>query len=218
MPTMTLIIGNKNYSSWSMRAWLALRQTGVAFDELVIHLGQENRHQAIHAHSPSGKVPVLKHGAIRVWETLAIIEYLAEQFPEARLWPEEPSARAHARAIAAEMHASFAALRQCMPMNVRASRPGVGHTVDAEADVERISEIWRDCRERFGAAGPFLFGPFGAADCMYAPVVTRLMTYAVKLDDICRVYADATLNWPPVKEWIAAAHAEPMSIPRIDDA
>lgn len=216
MAALCLVIADKNYSSWSMRAWLAARQTGVAFEEVMIHLDQENTRDMIRAHSPSGMVPVLKDGNVRVWESLAIIEYLADLHPASGLWPHDLLARAHARAVAAEMHSGFQALRRQMPMNVRASRPGVGRTPEVEADIRRIAEIWRDCREKYRDDGRFLFGKFGAADCMYAPVVTRLMTYAVKLDDICRHYADAVLNWPPVMEWIAAAHAEVTRIPRID--
>jgi glutathione S-transferase len=216
MPTLTLVIGNKNYSSWSMRAWLALRETGCAFDEIVVPLDQKETRAAILAHSPSGKVPVLTQGDRKVWDSLAIIEYLAEQFPAAGLWPEAATARALARAVSAEMHAGFAPLRTHMPMNIRALKPGVGRTPEVDADIRRIGEIWRDCRHRFGDDGPFLFGRFGAADCMYAPVVTRLFTYAVKLDPVCRAYANAILDRPSVKDWIADAHAEPWTIARTD--
>lgn len=217
MTAMTLVIGNKNYSSWSMRPWLVLTQTGADFDEIVIPLDQPGTAEAIAAHSPSGKVPVLRDGALTVWDSLAIIEYLAERFPQAGVWPTAADARAVARAVSAEMHAGFQAVRTNMPMNIRARLAGRGRADGVGADIARITAIWRDCRGRFGADGPFLFGAFCAADAMYAPVVTRFQTYAVELDPVSDAYAQAVLNWPGVSAWCAAAAAEPWSQARYDN-
>jgi glutathione S-transferase len=201
----TLIVGNKNYSSWSLRGWLAARAAGIAFDEVLVRLSEPGSRNELLRHSPAGKVPVLKHGARVIWDSLAIIEYLAEVRPEAGLWPADPGARALARSIAAEMHAGFQALRSSMPMNLRKSLPGKGRSPDVAEDIERIRAIWRDCRERFGAAGPFLFGRFSAADAMYTPVATRFRTYAVELDQLCQDYVDAVLSRPDFLVWHAAA-------------
>ena len=216
MATLSLVIANKTYSSWSLRAWLALKRTAEAFEEIVIPLDRPETAAEIALHTPAGKVPVLKDGAMTVWDSLAIVEYLAERFPAAKLWPEAADARAHARAVTAEMHAGFQALRQNMPMNVRASKPGRGRTPEVEADVARIAQLWRDCRARFGQGGPFLFGPFSAADCFYAPVVTRFVTYGVTLDPVCQAYADAVLVWPALVEWCTAARAEPWRIAKYE--
>jgi glutathione S-transferase len=205
----TLVVGNKNYSSWSLRGWLAARLAGIAFDEVVVRLSEPTSKDDLLRHSPAGKVPVLEHGACVVWDSLAIIEYLAEVRPEAGMWPADPGARAHARSIAAEMHSGFQALRAAMPMNLRKSLPSKGRGREVGEDIERICAIWRDCRERFGAAGPFLFGRFCAADVMYTPVATRFRTYAVELDDPCRDYVDAVLARPDFLEWHAAALDEP---------
>ena len=177
---LQLVIGNKNYSSWSFRPWLAMKVARIAFEETVIPLDAPDFKSRLTALSGAGKVPVLIEGDTRVWESLAILEYLAEKFPEASLWPRDAQARAHARAISAEMHAGFQALRRELPMNMR--RPVKPHplAVDAAADVARIEAIWSDCRRRFGQGGPFLYGAFGAADAMYAPVVSRFHTYGVE--------------------------------------
>lgn len=217
MPAMTLVIGNKNYSSWSMRPWLALAQTGAAYDEVVIPLDRPETGRAIAAHSPSGKVPVLHDGALTIWDSLAIVEYVAERFPQAGLWPVAADARATARAVSAEMHAGFQALRANMPMNIRARLPGRGRAAGVDADIARIAAIWRDCRSRFGGEGAFLFGAFSAADAMYAPVVTRFRTYGVELDPASAAYAEAVLAWPAVVAWCKAAAAEPWAQPRYDD-
>src|ERR1700689_1059754 len=176
-----LIIGNKNYSSWSLRPWLAMKAAGIAFEETVISLEAKDFKARVAALSGAGRVPVLIDGEVRVWESLAILEYLAEKFPAAGLWPHHAAARAHARAVAPEMHAGFVPLRRQLPMNVW--RPVKHRALDSEAagNVARIDAIWSDCRARFGAGGPFLFGAFGAADAMYAPVVWRFRTYAVKV-------------------------------------
>src|SRR5690606_22207742 len=158
------------------------------------------------------KVPVLKHGALTVWDTLAIFEYLAEQFPAAGLWPAAGEARAIARAVAAEMHSGFAALRGAMPMNLRQSLPGRGRGAAVDADIARVCAIWRDCRRRHGQGGPFLFGAFGAADAAFAPVATRFVTYDVALDGVCSAYRDAIVGLPVMGDWYAAARSEPWVI------
>jgi glutathione S-transferase len=214
MERMTLIVGNKNYSSWSLRGYLALAHVGADFDEIVLPLDTEEFARRIRDHSPSGRVPALRCGDVVVWDSLAICEYLAERFPAAALWPADPRARARARSVSAEMHAGFAALRRDMPMNLRRSLPGVGHTREALADAARVMEIWRGCRGEFGAGGDFLFGAFSAADAMYAPVVTRFRTYAVDQDDVCLRYSDAVLALPAMRRWIEAARAESWVIER----
>ncbi len=205
----TLIVGNKNYSSWSLRGWLAARLTGIDFEEKLVRLSEPGSRTALLDHSPAGKVPVLKHGARVVWDSLAIIEYLAEERPAAGLWPAEADARALARSIAAEMHAGFTALRQHMPMNLRKPLPGKGRGPGVVEDIARVSAIWADCRRRFGGEGPFLFGRATAADAMYAPVATRFRTYGVELDPVSRAYVDAVLASPAFLEWHEAALEEP---------
>jgi glutathione S-transferase len=204
-----LVIGNKNYSSWSFRPWLAMKVAGIAFDETVISLEAKDFKARVMAVSGAGKVPVLIDGETRIWESLAILEYLAEKFPAAALWPKDGSARAQARAVAAEMHAGFVSLRRLLPMNVW--RPVKPRALDdgSKTDVARIETIWRDCRARFGAAGPFLFGAFGAADAMYAPVVWRFHTYAVEVSDTARAYMGAMMALPAWREWRDAARREP---------
>jgi glutathione S-transferase len=209
----TLVIGNRNYSSWSLRGFLAARFAGVPFDAVLVRLSEPASKAELLKHSPAGRVPVLKHGARVIWDSLAIIEYLAEIRPEAGLWPADPAARAHARSISAEMHAGFSALRSHMPMNLRKSLPGKGRDRDVAEDIERICAIWTDCRTRYGALGPFLFGRFSAADVMYTPVATRFRTYAVELDDPCQAYVDAVLARPDFLDWHAAALEEPWVIP-----
>ena len=216
MAEFTIVIGNRNYSSWSMRGWLMAKIAGIEFEEVVIPLDLPETQPAIRKHSPSGRVPVLLHRGLAIWESLAIAEYLNDLKPEAGLWPSSAAARAHARAISAEMHAGFAELRNNMPMNIRASYPGKGMTPGVRADIERISGLWRDCRKRFAGAfqkdDGFLFGTFGAADAMYAPVVTRLRTYGVKVDSDGDAYCNAVLAHPAVKDWIDAAKHEPWLI------
>jgi glutathione S-transferase len=212
MAEFIIYLGNKNYSSWSMRPWLALKHTGAEFDEVVIPLYEPGSRATILGFSPSGRVPALRHGDHTVWGSLAICEYLAELFPAARLWPEDRARRAHARSVSAEMHAGFAALRQHLPMNIRSSFPGRGVTPEVQADINRIAAIWIQCRTRHAAGGPFLFGDFTIADAMYAPVVTRFRTYRVPLDEIAQAYADAVWALPAVQEWAVAAKNEPMVI------
>ena len=216
MTALTLVLGNKNYSSWSLRAWLALEATGAAFDEIVIPLWLDGAKEQILAHSPSGKVPALRHGDLVVWESLAICEHLAEAFPDAGLWPADPAARAAARSASHEMHAGFMALRRAMPMNCRASKPGRGMADGVAADIERVGAIWRDCRERFGAGGALLFGGFTIADAMFAPVASRFRTYGVALDPVSAAYVDAVHSIPAMRSWIAAAEAEPHTVDQFE--
>jgi glutathione S-transferase len=204
----TLIIGNKNYSSWSLRPWLLMRCAGLAFRELRIPLYTPESKAQIRSHSPSGKVPCLLDGDLAIWDSLAICEYLAERHPALELWPALPAARAVARSVSAEMHAGFQHLRSNMSMNCRGVFPGLGRTVEVAGEIERIQRIWADCRARFGSAGPFLFGRFSIADAMYAPVVLRFRTYQVQLNPVSREYADAVLGLPALQEWVGAGVAE----------
>jgi glutathione S-transferase len=206
-----LIIGNKNYSSWSFRPWIAMKAVGIAFEERVISLNDPEFKRAIAPVSQNGKVPALDDGGVHVWESLAILEYLAEKFPHAGLWPADPSARAHARAVAAEMHGGFAALRGECPMNFWRPVKRRELSADALADVARIDAMWSECRVRYG--GPFLFGAFGAADAMYAPVVSRFHTYAVEVGERSRAYMDAVMALPAWREWKEAALKEPWILP-----
>ncbi len=203
---MLLVIGNKNYSSWSLRPWLAMKVLGLAFEEKRISLYDAEAKSEILRHSPAGKVPILVDGSTVVWDSLAILEYLAERHPN--LWPAERTERARARSLAAEMHSGFANLRTHMSMNVRRRYPGKGRTPEVLAEVERIQEIFA------AAKGPFLFGAFGAADAMYAPVVLRFRTYAVPIRN--EQYGNAMLALPALREWIEAAERETESIPQFD--
>lgn len=209
---LILVIGNKNYSSWSMRPWLALKKSGVAFEEVVIALDRPETRAEIFKHSPSGFVPTLKDDELTIWESLAICEYLAERFPDAALWPKDPSARAIARSVSSEMHAGFSALRNNMPMNCRGNAPGKGRAPGVQEDINRISAIWRDCRARFGASGPYLFGGFSIADAMYAPVVSRFVTYQVDLDADAKAYVNTMWSDPAVAAWVEGARREPWVI------
>jgi glutathione S-transferase len=210
---LTLVIANKNYSSWSLRAWLMLKQAGVPFEEIVIPLRMPETRAAVMRYSPSGKAPCLIDGEVTVWESLAIGEYLAERFPAADLWPTDPRGRALARAIANEMHGGFIPLRRAMPMNIRTNMPGWGMGPGVQDDINRIEAIWRDTRSRFGAGGDMLFGHFTIADAMFAPVASRFHSYGVVLGGTASAYADALLAWPAMKEWFAAAQAESWMIP-----
>ena len=209
---ITLVIGNRNYSSWSIRAWLAMTQAGIPFDEALLPIWEGDWEAEIARRSPSRRVPVLEDGGCKVWESLAIIEYLHERFPDRGLWPADAEARAMARAVSAEMHAGFAALRAHMPMNLRKFLPGFGLGPGVAEDIARIVAIWGDCRPRFGDGGPFLFGAFSAADAMYAPVATRFASYGVELDTACGDYRDAVLTLPGLVAWSEAARAEPWVI------
>jgi glutathione S-transferase len=216
MENLTLIIGNKNYSSWSLRPWLLLKQAGIPFNEILISLYNPQSRANILEYSPSGKVPVLKDGTLTVWESLAICEYLAEKFPGKELWPADPVARAVARSVATEMHAGFAPLRQHMSMNCRRRLPGQGRTPEVLKDIERIRAIWSDCRRRFGAGGEFLFGRFSIADAMYAPVALRFMTYEVELDPGSMAYVKAIAILPAIQQWLTEAHAETEVVPQLE--
>lgn len=207
--TLTLVIGNKNYSSWSLRPWLVLKQAGIAFSEVRIPLDTPTTRQEILRYSPAAKVPVLRHHTLTVWESLAICEYIAELFPDARLWPEDSSARALARSISSEMHAGFQNLRQHMPMDCRARLSGKGREPGVQEDIDRISAIWRDCLQNSEADGDLLFGHFTIADAMFAPVVSRFITYDVKLDSTAAAYVNAIWSLPAMQEWLAAASSEP---------
>ena len=210
---LRLIIGNKNYSSWSFRPWLAMKVAGIAFEETVISLDAANFKSQIQAVSAAGRVPVLIDGDVVVWESLAILEYLADKFPGAGLWPAEAAARAHARAVASEMHAGFVPLRRHLPMNVRRLVKPRAPDDGAAADAARIDAIWSECRAKFGGGGEFLYGAFGAADAMYAPVVWRFHTYAVEVGTAARAYMRAVMALPAWSEWREAARRESWVLP-----
>ncbi len=217
MADLTIYLGNKNYASWSLRAWLALKATGEAFDEVVIPLYQPGSRETLLKYSPSGRVPALHHGDTVVWDSLAICEYLAEAFPAAGLWPDDRAARAMARAASAEMHAGFRALRSQFPMNVRSSFPGRDFSPEAQADINRVMSIWRAARTRHGEGnGDFLFGRFTIADAMYAPVVSRFRTYKIDLEREADEYCDAVTSLPAMQEWAAAARNEPMIVDQFE--
>ena len=215
--TLTLVIGNKNYSSWSMRPWIALKAAGIAFEEVMIPLytGAEDKARIV-AFTPSGKVPVLVDGDINVWDSLAIIEYAAERFPDAKLWPEDRARRAHARAISAEMHSGFMALRNECGMNLHRPVKAKPLSADAEANIARIQQIWAECQTRYGNSGPYLFGEFSAADAMYAPVVHRFLTYAIELSPTSRAYVEAMQAQPAFRQWTQEGLAETLLIPRFE--
>jgi glutathione S-transferase len=209
MAQLRLAIGNKNYSSWSMRAWVLLAQAGISFEEIQLRFGEDDDGglfvRGIEAYSPARTVPVLMVDSEPVWDSLAICETLAELFPEKRLWPADAGARQMARAVCAEMHAGFHALRSAMPMNIRASLPGKGMSPAVQKDIDRIVEIWTSCRARYGAGGELLFGQFCIADAYFAPVTMRFRTHWVKLPADAERYAAAVRALPAVKKWIEAA-------------
>jgi glutathione S-transferase len=215
-PKLTLIIGNKNYSSWSLRPWLAMAACNIPFAEVLIPLDHPNTRQQVLQYSPTGLVPVLKFGNLIVWETLAIIEYVAEKHPEANLWPEEQEYRAIARSMAAEVHAGFQALRQHCPMNLR-RRAARRLTPAVEADVMRLANYWRRFRMEAADKGPFLFGEFGAVDAMFAPLATRIRSYEIPVDRVTSEYVDAIHNLPAFQKWQQAAIAEPWRIASTDN-
>jgi glutathione S-transferase len=216
--SLKLVIGNKNYSSWSMRPWLALRASDIAFEEVFIPLYTDNKadKERILSFTRSGKVPALIDGDITVWDSLSIIEYVAERFPQAKLWPEDRAMRAHARSISAEMHSGFMALRSECPMNLHRPIRAVALSDDARANIARIQEIWVDCRKRYGKQGPFLFGAFSGADAMYAPVAYRFRTFGIELAGEANVYMDTMLALPAVEEWTSAGLAETLRIERVE--
>jgi glutathione S-transferase len=208
MTALKIVLGNQNYSSWSLRPWLVLKHLGVPFEEVVIPLDQPQTRQQILRYSPSARVPVLLDGDLAVWDSLAICEYLHEKFPERHLWPADSRARTIARSVSAEMHSGFAALREDLPMKFRESLPMTSFRAEVRRDIERIFEIWTQCRRRFGGGQPFLFGAFSIADAMYGPVVSRFRTYGVKLDGAPAEYVETMLAMPAMKDWLQAARAE----------
>jgi glutathione S-transferase len=217
MTVPLLVIGNKLYSSWSMRPWLTMRAFGLPFVEKVIPLYQPDTKAEILLHAPSGKVPALIDDDVAVWESLAIIEYLAEKHPGKNIWPADPKARAHARCASGEMHAGFQALRRACPMNLAKRFAPKDRGPETAADIDRITAIWRDARKTFGAGGPFLYGAFSAADAMFAPVVTRFDTYQIKVEHEIRAYMDAVLTSPAYLEWRASALKEPWVLPHYEE-
>ena len=208
MAGYTLVLGNKTYSSWSLRGWLVARLAGIAFEEVVIPLRKPGTRAAILKYSAAGKVPTLVVDGDPVWDSLAIAETLAERFPDSGLWPADPAARRLARCVSAEMHSGFQALRSALPMDLSKHVPGHAIEPAAQADIDRVQTIWRDCRRRFGAGGDFLFGKPCIADAFYAPVVTRFRTYDVPLDSVAEAYCRAVTAWPLMQEWAAAAAEE----------
>ncbi len=210
MPPLTLVIGNKNYSSWSLRAWLFMKHAGVEFQEVLVRLDTAETREQLERYGPSGRVPVLRHGTLCIWDSLAICEYIAELSGTG--WPQATAARAVARAVSAEMHSGFTTLRSLWPMNARARNRRTAVTAALEADVERIDEIWNDCRGRFGEEGPWLFGHYSVADAMYAPVVLRFNTYGAHISQTARWYMASVLEDAGLQEWLQAAKQEPWTI------
>ena len=214
--SLTLYIGNKSYSSWSMRPWMLLEGFGIPFAEVVIPLYAEGSKETILKTSPSGKVPTLVDGDVTIWDSLSICEYVAESSPRLAIWPREKAARALARSMSAEMHSSFQALRQLCPMVVHRPKAPADFTADALADVARIEAMWAASRAKCGQGGPFLFGAFSAADAMYAPIVLRFDNYCAPVNAATRAYMDAMMATPAWKKWMAGAAAETWRIPRFE--
>jgi glutathione S-transferase len=210
----TLTISSKNYSSWSMRGWLLAKLSGIPFEEVLVPPEDTSARAELLLLSPSILVPCLTHEGVRIWDTLAIGEYLHELAPQAGILPAERTARARCRSICGEMHSGFTALRSALPMNLKARFPGFKVWTRAQDDVDRITVLWRECIATYG--GPFLFGRVSMADAMYAPVVTRFVTYDVKLDETCAAYARAILEWPDVALWHADAAREPIAIDELE--
>jgi len=206
-----LILGSKNTSSWSLRPWLLMKAKAIPFDETIITLRQPDTKANILEHSPSGLVPVLKHGSLILWDSLAIMEYLAELYADRQLWPFETEARAIARSVAHEMHSGFGPLRQNMPMDCLGRYPGDGMTDEVAANIKRIEAVWTEMRTRFADDGPFLFGHFTIADAMYAPVVSRFLTYEVKLNDTAQAYCDTVWQMEEIAEWLQGCEPVPSS-------
>ena len=206
--SLTLVIGNKKYSSWSLRPWLLFKVAAIPFKETKVFIRKPDSLKKIRKYSPAGRVPCLVDRKIRVWDSLSIAEYANELFPKKDLWPKDKAARAEARSICAEMHSSFMDLRARMNMNCLGYFPGKGMTPEVQKDIDRILEIWTDCRRKYGKKGPFLFGDFTIADAFYAPVVFRFRTYAVHVDKVSRKYMDTILHLPPMEEWLAGARQE----------
>ncbi len=214
MTQLTLVIGNKNYSSWSLRPWLAMKQFGLEFDEIRIPLYGSDSPSKTRQYSPSGKVPVLIHDTLTVWDSLAICEYLVETFPTLQWWPGDKIARAFARSITAEMYSGFQNFRQNMPMNCRTKYPGKGLASGVQEDIDRITSIWQESRQKFG--GNLLFGNFTIADAFFAPVVLRFIAYDVQLDAVSRDYVETVLALSAMQEWINAAKNETEILPKYE--
>lgn len=205
---LTLVIGDKRLSSWSLRPWLLLKEAGIPFNEALIRIHRPDSLKKILRYSKAGRVPALIDGNVTVWESTAICEYLAEKFPKAGFWPKDPKARAEARSISHEMHAGFQALRQNLPFSAKGPLPGHKMVPAAQPDVDRITEIWRECRKKYGKGGPMLFGKFTIADAMYAPVAVRFQVYGVKLDPVSAAYRDTVLSLEGMQEWLLEGAAE----------
>ena len=216
MGELVLTIGNRNYSSWSMRAWLAVEQTGAEFREDSIWFDEDADRRQRLERSPTGKVPVLRHGDVVVWDSLAIGEYLAETFPEAGLWPEGRAARARARSLCAEMHSGFQAIRSRMPLNIKARKPFRDRGPEVAAEIDRIRAMWTGTRREHGRGGPYLFGTRTLADAFYAPVACRFVSYGVRLDREAGAYAETLLSSPPIRAWIEGAERETRTDPAYD--
>ncbi len=215
MPSATLTISSRNYSSWSLRGWLLCRMAGLTFDEVLLPIDDAATRAELLLLSPSFLVPCLEHDGAKVWDTLAIAEYVAELEPKAGLLPTERVARAHCRSISGEIHSGFANLRAALPMNLKAHHTGFRIFAGARPDIARVAAVWNECIAAYG--GPFLFGKRASmADAMYAPVCTRFLTYGVELDPVCRAYCDTIMAWPPMAEWVAAAKAEPDDLEELD--
>jgi glutathione S-transferase len=213
MSKLHLIIGNKNYSSWSLRPWMAMTMAGLPFNETVIPLDTPATKQKIAEYSGAGRVPVLHHGRLVIWDSLAILEYLAETFPEKKLWPAGKAARATARSVSNEMHSGFSALRSALPMNIRRVGGPIARSEAVQADLDRIDIIWQTCRQNFGRGGPYLFGRFSIADAMYAPVASRFQTYACPISESSRRYVETVLATPAFKSWKESALKEAWIVP-----
>jgi len=213
-----LIIGNKNYSSWSLRPWLVLKQLGISFEEELIPLYRETSSQEVLRYSPSGKVPALIDEEIKIWDSLAICEYLNEKFPRAQLWPENEKARAVARSVSAEMHSGFQALRQNLSMNIRREKIQKEFSPEVEKEIQHIQNIWSHCLNQFGAGGKFLFGPFTIADAMFAPVTLRFRIYGLyeKCDGVLQSYMDEVYRLPALQEWVESAKNEDYVISKFE--
>ena len=213
---LKLILANKAYSSWSLRPWILLTHFRIPFEEIVVAMDQSDTRAQMLKYAPSGKCPSLQDGKIAVWESLAIIEYVAESYPEKAIWPRAKAARAHARSLATEMHAGFQPLRQACPTNFRRSPKAIALSDEVRADVDRIEKAWAYARDTFGRAGAFLFGRFSAADAMFAPVVNRFHAYDIPVGRTTRAYMDAIMALPAWQAWIAGAEAEPWRIERYE--
>jgi len=217
MRELLLVIGNRNFSSWSLRAWLAIEQTGAPFELEQIWFDEDEDRARRLRRSPAGKVPILLHGDLTVWDSLAIVEYLAELFPEAGLWPVERAAHARARSLCSEMHSGFFALREELPMNCRAKKPARDRSPAVAADIARVIALWDETRREFGAGGDFLFGRRTAADAFFAPVASRFRTYSIPLDGAAGAYCQAILSMPAMRAWLEAAQTEGHDVPAYGD-